>query len=173
MTKVVSDYTTNLDNKLEISKTKLKEQMHDLQDLGIELTKLSEQKLAKFELPQGLLDAINLAKKIKSNGALRRQYQYIGKLMRSLDSEYIRDMLAYVNQDSVKSTKQLHLCEKWRDDLINDSNVLTKFISQYPNCDYSDLKRLIINSRSEVAAKRLKSTRELFKFIRDIVEREI
>ncbi len=46
-------------------------------------------------LDEGLLEAILEARQIKAHGALRRQKQYIGKLMGALeDPEPIREALA-------------------------------------------------------------------------------
>jgi ribosome-associated protein len=40
-----------------------------------------------------LLDAVREARRIKARGGLARQKQYIGKLMRDLDTEAIEDAL--------------------------------------------------------------------------------
>ena len=91
--------TEELSENLELeyegpSKTKRKQQMDELQKLGMQLVDLSKDKLSKIDLPEPLLDAIKLAQKITANGAIRRQNQYIGKLMRSVDAEYIQTKLA-------------------------------------------------------------------------------
>ena len=68
-----------------ISKTKLKAEADAQQDIGVKLTTLPSNKLAQLDLPERLLDAIKEANRITSNGALRRQRQYIGTLMREID----------------------------------------------------------------------------------------
>ena len=68
-----------------VSKTQMKKQMDVLQDLGMELTELSSETIKKLTLPEDLLDAIREYKKITSNSALKRQRQYIGRLMRDID----------------------------------------------------------------------------------------
>ena len=65
-----------------VSKTRMKKQMNDLQDLGMALTKLSPDTLKKIGLDEELLEAVLAYKKITSNGALKRQGQFIGRLMR-------------------------------------------------------------------------------------------
>ena len=55
------------------------------QALGTRLIELKESELRALELPETLLDAILLAKRITSRGGLARQRQYIGKLMRDMD----------------------------------------------------------------------------------------
>src|SRR5438128_9573144 len=76
------------------SKTQRKREMHDLQSLGTELVGLSEQQLASIELPERLLDAVMEAKHMTKFEAKRRQMQYIGKIMRDVDPEPIRERLA-------------------------------------------------------------------------------
>jgi ribosome-associated protein len=76
------------------SKTQRKKAVHALQDLGESLVELSEEQLAGIELPERLRAAVVEAQRITRFEARRRQLQYIGKLMRSVDSEPIRAALA-------------------------------------------------------------------------------
>ncbi len=154
----------------EISKTKLKEQMEDLQDLGLELVNLSKGQLDKFDIPESLREAIKFTKTINSNRALKRHNQYIGKLMRSVDAEYIKERLSFVRGDSALETKVLHDCEKWRDKLLESDNTLSVFIEKYPNCDITELRQLIRVVRKELELNQNKSYRKLFQFIRVTIE---
>lgn len=76
------------------SKTQLKRQMHELQRLGGELVALSPAQLRRIELPELLREQIEAARQINSREALRRQLQYIGRLMRNADADSIRAQLA-------------------------------------------------------------------------------
>ena len=158
--------------ELPPSKTKRKQQMDDLQDLGMELVALSKQKLAKIELPETLLEAIKLAQKITANGAIRRQRQYIGKLMRNVDAQYIENKLFELNSDTIKGTKLLHDCEIWRERLIKEDKQLDVFVNTYATSDIGQLRGLIRLCRKEQAVNDIKSYRKLFKFIRDVIEME-
>ena len=65
-----------------------------LQKLGEELITLRETDLETVPLDEDLLDAVHEARRIRKRGALRRQKQYIGKLMGRLDDpEPIRQAL--------------------------------------------------------------------------------
>ena len=46
-----------------VSKTRMKKQMNDLQDLGVQLTRLSADTLKKIGLPEDLLEALLAHKK--------------------------------------------------------------------------------------------------------------
>ena len=153
-----------------LSKTKKKAQMDGLQDLGSELIELSKDQLAKFILPDQLRDAIILAQKITANGAIRRQRQYIGKLMRNVDASYIEEKLAEINNDSAKSTKLLHQCENWRERLLAHDAELSGFIASYPQCEITDLRDLIRAVRREIQQGQNRNYRKLYKLIRDVIE---
>jgi ribosome-associated protein len=78
------------------SKTRLKREMHELQRLGQRLAGLPPAQLQRIELPELLREQIEMARRITAREALRRQLQYIGRLMRNADAEAIRARLAVV-----------------------------------------------------------------------------
>ncbi|MDH3615393.1 MAG: DUF615 domain-containing protein [Gammaproteobacteria bacterium] len=75
---------------LKPSKSAIKREFLALQKLGEELITLQESDLRQIGLDEELLRAVLEARQIKSRGALRRQKQYIGKIMRHVDPEPIR-----------------------------------------------------------------------------------
>jgi ribosome-associated protein len=77
-----------------VSKTKRKQEMHELQKLGAALVELPESRLKDLALDAGLYQAVLEAKRITAHGGKRRQLQYIGKLMRAADMGAIEAALA-------------------------------------------------------------------------------
>lgn len=75
------------------SKSARKREYLALQKLGEELVTLRESELLSMPLDEDLLEAVQEARRIKAHGALRRQKQYIGKLMRHVDPEPINAAL--------------------------------------------------------------------------------
>jgi ribosome-associated protein len=75
---------------LKPSKSARKREYLALQKLGEELISLKESDLASLPLDENLLEAVLEARQIKAHGAMRRQKQYIGKLMRHIDPEPLR-----------------------------------------------------------------------------------
>jgi ribosome-associated protein len=75
------------------SRTQKKNEDRALQRLGEQLVALPVGRLEAMELPDELLAAIELARKIRSHGARRRQIQYIGVLMRHIDPQPIETAL--------------------------------------------------------------------------------
>ena len=80
--------------ELKPSKSARKREQLALQKLGEELVGLKQGDLNSLSLDESLLEAVMEARRIKAHGALRRQKQYIGKLMRHIDPEAIRSGLA-------------------------------------------------------------------------------
>ena len=72
------------------SKSQRKREVEALQKLGEELVRLPESQFAALPLPEQLRDAVEQARHIGSHGALKRQRQYIGRLMRETDTHSIR-----------------------------------------------------------------------------------
>ena len=82
------------------SKTRRKHHMHALQDLGVERVALDPKRLGTLDLPEPLVDAIALARKLTQHEARRRQMQFIGRLMRDVDPAPLREALAAWAQGS-------------------------------------------------------------------------
>lgn len=154
---------------LPASKTKLKAEADAQQALGIRLTELTKDKLLKLNLPEAVMTAILETKKITANGAIRRHRQYLGRLMRDIDSAPIMEQLARWDGKHTAENAYFHGLERWRDRLINEPNALSEFMMQYPATDSQQLRTLIRNAQKEMAAsKPPKSSRELFKLLREI-----
>jgi len=79
---------------LKPSKSARKREYIALQKLGEELITLKRSELDSLPLDENLLEAVLEAQQIKAHGALRRQKQYIGKLMRHVDPEPLRVEMA-------------------------------------------------------------------------------
>jgi len=84
------------------SRTQKKNEDRALQSLGEQLVALPLGQLENVELPDELLTAIELARKIKSRSARRRQIQYIGVLMRHIDPQPIEAALERIRSANMK-----------------------------------------------------------------------
>jgi ribosome-associated protein len=151
-----------------LSKTRRKAAMQELQALGEELIELSNAKLAQLDLPEALLDAVKQAKRITSNGATARQRQYIGRLMREIDTAPIADMLAKWKGTNQEENAHFHQLERLRTRLLEDDSALSEYLAAHPEVDSQQVRTLIRNARREATAgKPPKSSRELFKLLRE------
>ena len=155
------------------SKTRLKQQSHDLQKLGLALAELPDERLAALNLPERLLDAIVQYRGTRSHEGRRRQLQYVGKLMREVDPEPLREAVAESKLGSARDTLLLHEAERWRDALLTDDEALTRWMQEHADCDAQHLRSLVRAARREAALpleqRNPRSHRELFQFIRPLL----
>lgn len=155
-----------------VSKTQRKKQVAGLQDLGAELVALSEEQLARIELPERLRDAVMDARRITTFEAKRRQLQYIGKLMRSVEAGPIRAALdAALARSHGEAATHKH-AEAWRERLLSDPNALGELLAEYPSADGRRLRalaRTALHERTENRPPR--AFRELYQSLRALIEK--
>ena len=155
------------------SKTKRKQEMHALQDIGEQLVGLNKDRLAQINLPETLLDAVIEAKRLTGHEARRRQMQYLGKLMRSVDEEPIRAKLDEWNNVTRVQGAKFHALERWRERLLTEEQALSDLVAEYARADIQQIRTLIRNAQKEAAAgKPPKSSRALFKLLREMILEE-
>ena len=134
------------------------------------IANLPKEKLRQLDLPENMMDACAEYKRITKFGALSRQLQYIGRLMRDIDPEPIKAKLEAWNGTSRQHTAWLHQVEQWRDRLIEDDDALTELLAAYPEADAQHLRTLIRNAKKEKElAKPPKNYREIFQVLREII----
>lgn len=151
------------------SKTRAKEEVEALQALGKRLVDVGNDRLKKLDIPESLRDAVLEAKKISSHGALRRQMQFIGKLMRDVDTDPIQEMLDELDGISNKANARFHALEKLRDRLIEDESVITSLKNDYPELDVSALRTLRRNALKEQAEQKPpKAYRAIFQLLKSL-----
>lgn len=164
-----TDDADQLDIDTRPSKSQKKRESHALQDLGGQLVGLSAAQLARIEMSDSLRSAIREAQRITSNGAKRRQMQYIGRLMRDADPAPIRaalDALAGVN---AAETARQHRLERLRERLLEDESALTEVGAAHPGADLTrlrQLRRTALKERDEGRPPR--AYRELFRQLREL-----
>lgn len=102
-------------NDAKPSKSALKREYLSLQALGEKLIRLTHSELAAMHLDDPLFRAVVDAKSIRSHSALRRQRQFIGKLMRNADAARIESTLEALGRQNKLAKNIFHAAEEWRD----------------------------------------------------------
>lgn len=152
------------------SKSQLKREMLELQTLGEDLLTLPASRIEPLGLPEILADAIKAAKKITAHEGRRRQMQYIGKLMRRVDPEPLRQAVAAFKLGHAKDSLALHQSEAWRERLLKDDSALQAFIEAHGGIDVQQLRSLVRAARKDAALEPEKRSgrayRDLFQFIK-------
>lgn len=162
--------TTHEEEQAPLSKTRRKQAMEDLQDLGEELVELSSDRVKKIDIPETLRDAVKETQRMpRHDEARRRQMQYIGKLMRSVDVEPIRAALALVRGESASETAKLHRLERLRTELLTDETVLHEIATLYPSVDLQHLRSLRRSALKEQEQnKPPRSYRAIFQLLKEL-----
>ena len=123
--------------------------MHALQDLGEALVALDAQRLAELGLPERLADAITIARGIRAHEGRRRQIQYIGRLMRDIDPEPVRQTLDRWAAGAPDDRALFAAAEHWRLQLLADDAALDRFAETHPAADRAALSALVREARVE------------------------
>lgn len=100
------------------SKSARKREQHALQALGERLIGLGTAQLEALELDATLKDAVLAARAMKAHGALRRQKQLVGKLMRRVDPAPIRAALDALDAGANADKAVFRDAEAWRDRIV-------------------------------------------------------
>lgn len=157
------------------SKSELKRRMTELQQLGEKLTQLTPAQLAKVAITdQRLIEAIDQAKRINARGGKRRQLQYIGKLMRDIDADPIRQAINDLEQGNQAENQRFHRLENLRDILLTRGDAgLESVIEQLPGADRQHLRQLLRKHQREVSEGKPQATaRKIFRYLRALDDSE-
>ena len=154
------------------SKSQLKRDMTALQKLGAELVAEARDRVKRVPMPEDVREAILECQLIKDHEGRRRQLQYVGKKMRTLDDDEIAAIQRTLDSWrglSKADTNAMHALERKRDKLLTDDNALTQLLVNNPELDAQQLRALIRNARKEQAdSKPPKAYRELFQILKQV-----
>jgi ribosome-associated protein len=122
-----------------VSKTQRKKESAALQQLGEALIGLPPAELDELELPDRLLEALALARRLTGHGGLRRQRQYIGRLMRDIDPEPIRAFLEQRQAVERAAQRRFRQAERWRARLLGEDGAV---LAECPAATGAKVERL-------------------------------
>lgn len=171
---MTTDHHSENDNEESLydgpSKSQLKRDSQHMIDVGGEILKLSREDRDSLNMSDELEEAIDTALKIKSRSGLKRQRLYIGKLLRSSDSESVEAQLRKIQHRHDTNTAHFKRLEKWRDSLIdNDKATLNEVIAHFPEIDRQRINQLIRAAHQEKQHnKPPAASRKLFKYLQEL-----
>jgi ribosome-associated protein len=156
------------------SKSQLKREMTELQKLGAELVDEPRDRVKRMQMPEDVRDAILECQTIKDHEGRRRQMQYVGKKMRTLEPEeiaVIQKTLEVWRGQSKSNVAATHALERQREKLLKDDSYLTELLSTNAELDAQRLRTLIRNAKKELAeSKPPKAYREIYQILKGIQE---
>lgn len=156
------------------SKSQRKREADALQALGEALLRFTPAELERVDLPDQLREALIAAQHIRQRGAHKRQLQYIGKLMRSIDAQAVRHALDQLTEHDRQSTAELHRLERWRQRLLEEGDAaLGELVEAYPGADRQHLRQLVRSAQREHLENRPPANaRALFRYLRELTSGE-
>lgn len=154
------------------SKSQLKREMTALQKLGQDLINEPRDRVKRVPMPEDVRDAILECQLITNHEGRRRQLQFVGKKMRTLDADEIAIIQKTIDSWrglSKADTAAMHALERKREKLLTDDTVLTQLLAEHPEIEAQHMRTLIRNARKEQAEnKPPKAYREIFQILKQL-----
>lgn len=152
------------------SKSQRKRDARHLQSLGCALIEVPEESLAALDVPERLKDAVRAARTLRQRGAVHRQKQYIGKLMRSVDPEPIEVLLEARRAPGREEARLHKLAETWREQLVTGADGVEAFARAFPDADQAALSKAVRSAAEEREGRRNAGAgRTLYRLLREII----
>ncbi len=152
------------------SRTQRKKADQARKALGEALLKLSPDQAAGIDLPSDLRAAVQLARRTRAHGARRRQMQYIGTLLRRIDTAPIKKALANIQRGDLEKAQAVKRIEAWRDALRDGHDeIIETILAVCPEADRQQLRQLARNARRDAReGKGPAASRKLFRYLQKI-----
>ncbi len=131
------------------SKTRVKQDMHGLQDIGTQLLALSRAQLDGIGMESRLRAALREHGRMPTRESKRRHMQFIGRLIREGNEE--ESLRRAMDDIRAGTTRILADAERWREQLLEDDAAMTRWMEQYPDTVAQPLRTLIRRARKEMA----------------------
>ena len=142
-----------------------------MQELGERLIELTEEQLNSIELDDALRSAVFAARSITARGALRRQKQLIGKLMRRVDADPIRDALNALTSDDRRAKRIFRDAEQWRNRLREGGDPEIDAFHDFLGRDSEAVREAVLNCRRAISDRDIRTTAtKLFREIHREIE---
>ncbi|MEZ5500365.1 MAG: ribosome biogenesis factor YjgA [Steroidobacteraceae bacterium] len=134
----------------------------DAQRIGVALIDLTATELAQLPLGEELREAVLAAQQLRSRGALARQRQLIGRLMRQADIEALRSAILQRDAERAGAARQAHEAYRWRQRLLGGGDTaLAEFAAIFGASAKADLAPIIAAARHGPVSHRREAERRL------------
>jgi ribosome-associated protein len=153
-----------------VSKSEMKRDMIELQELGERIVALPIKKSMELPLSEMMKAAVRETDRVGKNEAMRRHMQYIGRLIRSEDIPAVREALDLLDPSTESYGRVTGQQEQWRTRLVKDPDAIIDFIAQFPTVNRQHMRTLIRNAAKEMSGEQPKpgsNYKNLFKAIKE------
>lgn len=154
-------------NDTPVSKTRRKQDMQELQDVGLKLMMLKPAQQARLPLTSVLETALEEARRITNLDARRRHALFVGRLISEADTEQLLSALTTLT-DPTRQQRLQHWCEQVIacDEPKALEPILQQVLEYYPRGDRQNLRnqaRNLLKARLDDPATASTEQRERFK----------
>lgn len=145
------------------SRSARKREQLALQALGEKLVELPIPDLEAIGLDAPLFEAVVDAKRMRAHGALRRQRQLIGKLMRSADAAHIESALLSLGSRERAAIDVFHAAEAWRNRIAEEGEPALAAFEQVAGAPQPQIAELLREHEQANENGRRAARRRLFR----------
>ena len=154
-----------------VSKSELKRDAQQYQQLAIDLAAMSNKQRDKLPLSDDLVEAMVVADKIRAKSeAYRRHINYISKTLRLTDN--VADIEAAIELMLNKNNQAdvlLNKIESTRTELINNGDsLINELLEQYASLERQKLRQLVRQAAKEAKSEKpAKGYKDLFQYLKE------
>ncbi|KID57858.1 ABC transporter ATP-binding protein [Pseudoalteromonas luteoviolacea] len=167
------DHNVEDEEIIYVSKSELKRDAQQYQQLGIDIAELGKKQREKLPLTNELVEAMALADKIRGkHDAYRRHMNYIAKVLRTTDNvEQLQTALDMLLNRNNQAEVLLGQVERVRDDVLKlgDSKI-NELLEAHPSMERQKLRQLVRQANKELKAEKpAKGYKELFQYLKEAI----
>lgn len=155
------------------SKSARKREAQEIRKLADQLVAMKAARLKKLPLADDVRREVEAAREMASHGALRRQKQYIARLLRDACVSELRDAIAGFDSHDQADTRWFRQAEQWRESLLRDRTLPPVADTIVDDTTRELCMKLVTRyhaSRGEGERKR--HARQLFRMLHDAIRQQ-
>jgi len=157
---------SNNDNELEFeSRTQKKHYAHSMVDLAHKLAELKHSIMIELPITDSIIDAIVASKKIHSNIARKRHFQFIGKLLLKTDHQAVIDSLMEQEKSHEAGLIRQPFLQMWQEKILDDNEHIATLYDTHDHGDIQTLRQLV-RAASKENANSKRNRRKVFEHLR-------
>lgn len=154
------------DNEIEFdSRTQKKHYAHSMVDLAHKLAEMKHSIMIELPITESIVDAIVASKKINSNIARKRHFQFIGKLLLKTDHQAVIDALQEQEKSHEAGLIRTPFLQMWQEKVLEDNDVIASLYDTHDHGDIQTLRQLV-RAASKENAQTKKNRRKVFEHLR-------
>ena len=154
------------DNEIEFdSRTQKKHYAHSMVDLAHKLAEMKHSILIELPITESIIDAIVASKKIKSNIARKRHFQFIGKLLLKTDHPAVIEALEAQEKNHEAGLIRQPFLQMWQEKVLEDNDLIASLYETHDHGDIQTLRQLVRAASKENASSK-KNRRKVFEHLR-------